>query len=117
MCKAGCGAHSAQMDGGSSAAREARGEERENNSKAGKPSLQKKKKKITFPDVCMGQTWPFPALPGTLKTVVGKGLGRCSDFPFPDPLDTPNTFHPSNSHSAQLFFGGLETAGSEVVVG
>lgn len=65
----------------------------------------------------MGQTWPFPALPGTLKTVVGKGLGRCSDFPFPDPLDTPNTFHPSNSHSAQLFFGGLETAGSEVVVG
>lgn len=45
-------------------------------------------------------------LPGPLKAMVGKGLGRCSDFPFPDPLDIPNTFHPSKSHSAQSFLGG-----------
>lgn len=53
----------------------------------------------------MGQTWPFPALPGMLKTVVGKGLGRCSGFPFPDPLDTPNTF-PVTLTQPSYFLGG-----------
>jgi len=73
--------------------------EKKKKSKAGKPQKM-------FPSVCLGQTWQFPALPGPLKAVVGKGLRRCSDFPFPGLLDIPNTFHPSKSYSDQSFLGG-----------
>lgn len=65
-----------------------------------------------FPDVCTGQTWIFPTLPGPLKAVVGKGLGRCSNYPFPNPWDIPaSVIQPRN------FWGRLKAAGPEVVVG
>lgn len=54
------------------------------------------------PDVCTGQTWTFPTLPGPLKAVVGKGLGRCSSYPFPNPLDMPA----SVTQLSNFFWGG-----------